>query len=238
MAISAKTRWTGLVLIGLLIAALAAWEAWRRSPIVAPPAMPVPAKTVEAPAPVKKEIPPPPVKKVKPKPVAPAVVRNQNIPIPKPQIPPPAVNVPVSLPVTPTPIPSLPVPVAAPPEAREWQGTDTSVTHNGQIVIHNDRQWIHFWSEHHPHEAAPDVDFTHDMVIGVFAGSRPAEPFSIRILEVRTLPGTLVADYRERLPPPGTFAVNVTVYPYDIKVIPRSDLPVKFNLLQPENPIR
>jgi len=115
----------------------------------------------------------------------------------------------------------------------DWQGNDTSVTHVGQVVIRNDRQWVHFWSEHHPHEAAPEVDFTRDMVIGVFAGPRPAEQFSIQIIGIRTLPASLVVDYRERLPPTGTFAVNVTVYPYYLKVIPRSTLPVKFNLLSP-----
>jgi hypothetical protein len=125
-----------------------------------------------------------------------------------------------------------------PPPPQEWQGNDTSVTHAGQIVIHNDRQWIHFWSEHHPHEAAPEVDFTRDMVIGVFAGPRPAEQFTIRIVNVHAQPGSWAVDYRERLPPPGTFAVNVTVYPYNIKVVPRTNLPVKFNLLEPENVVR
>ena len=104
--------------------------------------------------------------------------------------------------------------------------------------MRSDRQWIQFWGEHHPHEAAPDVDFEQNIVIGVFAGPRPADQFSIRILDVRTLPGALMVDYREQLPPPGTFALGVTVYPYHLKVIPRTPLQVKFNKLALVNPNR
>jgi hypothetical protein len=117
-------------------------------------------------------------------------------------------------------------------QPQEWQGNDTSITHDGQIVIRNDRQWVKFWSEHHPHEAAPEVDFTRDMVVGVFAGSRPADPFKITIVGTRQVSKTLFVDYRETLPPTGTLAVGVTVYPYHIKVIPRTELPVKFKVLE------
>jgi len=152
---------------------------------------------------------------VKKTPVRPAVAPSS----PVPTVPPP------SLPV------SVPTPLPPPPaEPQEWRGNDTAVTHAGQVVIRTDHQWISFWSEHHPHEAAPDVDFTQNMVIGVFAGERPADQFSILITNVRTTSGALVVDYHEIPPPTGTFAVGVSVYPYDIKIIPRSTLPVKFNM--------
>ncbi len=142
-------------------------------------------------------------------------------------------------PIPPSPIPSPTIgtpPLPAPPtEPKEWTGNATAITHVGQIVVRNDRQWIHFWSEHRPHEAAPEVDFTKDMVLGVFAGPRPADPFSIRITDVRSDADKLLVYYRERLPPVGTFAVNVTVYPYFIKVYPQSNLKVKFVPQEPEN---
>jgi len=131
------------------------------------------------------------------------------------------------------------LPPTQPPAAPlEWQGNDTSIEHPGEVVIRNDHQWVQFWAEHRPHEAAPEVDFTQAMVVGVFAGPRPADQFTIRMVDIRTLPGSLTVDYQEKLPPPGTFAVNVTVYPYQFKVIPRTTLPVKFNKLAPINPNR
>jgi len=218
---SARVKFVAVVCL-FLIAALIAWQTYKMMerpkpvlpvPVATPPAEPALPITEEArPAPplvtAKKSLKTPvriSKKTAAPKKKAPAVVAT---PLPKPVVP--AVPPPVF------------VPTPAPPPPQEWQGNDTAVTHVGQIVVHNDHQWIRFWSEHHPDEAAPDVDFTRNMVIGVFAGPRPAEQFTIHILDVRTLPGQLVVDYRERLPPVGTFAVNVTVYPYDLKVIPLS----------------
>ena len=120
---------------------------------------------------------------------------------------------------------------------REQAGV-RAVTHAGEVVLRNDRQWVQFWSEHHPHEPAPEVDFSKDMVVGVFAGPRPADAFKIRIENVRPQAGSLAVDYREVLPPPGTFAVDVTVYPYHLKVIPKTSLTVKFKKLELINPNR
>jgi len=36
----------------------------------------------------------------------------------------------------------------------------------------------------------------------VFAGPRPADQFTIRIVGIRTLPGGVTIDYQEKLPPP------------------------------------
>jgi len=227
-----------ICLLGIVI--LAGWEAIRLySPTPGPAPIPVPA-----PAPILVAPPPAPAALLSPAP--PTVSKPQPAPPAKKVKKPIPVKKVLSAAVTPVPVipiaPETPpptyVPAPLPPEPQEWKGTDTSITHVGQIVIRNDHQWIHFWSEHHPHEAAPEVDFTQDMVIGVFAGPRPAEQFSISILNARSLPGSVIVDYRERLPPPGTFAVNVTVYPYDLKVIPRTTLPVKFNVLEPENVVR
>jgi hypothetical protein len=99
-------------------------------------------------------------------------------------------------------------------------------------VVKNDHQWIRFWAEHHPDEVAPDVDFSQNMVVGVFVGRRPADALRVDITGVRTLSDAVVVDFIERAPPPGTFQVAVEAYPYDIKVIPRSTLRVKFNELK------
>jgi hypothetical protein len=218
------------VVVLLLIAILAGWEA--RNILVPKPVIRPTLAPVEQPPPIALEVPPAPRLKTPKKPLTTPVRIPKKAIAPK-KTPPKSVVTPPSVPVQP-----VFVPTAPPPEPKEWQGNDTTVTHAGQVVIRNDRQWIQFWSEHRPHEAAPEVDFTRDMVLGVFAGPRPAEQFSISIVEVRPLPGSLVVDYRERLPPPGTFAVNVTVYPYYLKVVPRSTLPVKFNAFSPENVVR
>jgi len=135
------------------------------------------------------------------------------------------------------PRPTLPVipPSPVTPLSQEWKGNnDTAITHAGQIIVQNDNQWTRFWAEHHPHEASPDVDFSRYMVVGIFLGQRPADGFSVEITGIRPLPDAVVVDYLERAPPPGTFQMAVEAYPYDIKVIPRSGLHIKFNKLTSE----
>jgi len=224
--------------IGLLLAALL-WMAWTRfgnhpaptpSPIAAPPSLMTsesrPALPIMTAVKPMNPSPPPAKNSTKRSPVKPSRAASLAKPVSAPA---PAAQVP-SL-VIPAPLPPPPVPL-------EWKGNDTSITHAGEVVIRNDHQWIQFWAEHHPHEAAPEVDFALAMVVGVFSGPRPADQFTIRIVEIRPLPDRLTVDYQERLPPPGTFAVDVTVYPYQLKVIPRTTLPVKFNKLAPINPNR
>lgn len=229
MSMSGNARGKLIVVIGLLlILMLLAWQAWRMWGRVPPRAMTPVLPPLEQPLPIGRETPPAPPVEV-PEKILPKAAPNPKKIIPaKKHVPGPAPTsaAPISAPV------SVPVPVAPsappPPEPTEWKGNDTAITHSGQVVIRNDHQWISFWSEHRPHEAAPDVDFSQNMVIGVFAGERPADQFSIVITDVRTVSGSLVVYYREIPPPTGTFAVNVSVYPYDIKVVPLSTLPVKF----------
>jgi hypothetical protein len=210
-------------IIVLCVVIAAVWEARRlfsppvtptEAPSVAVPIVPPPPVITPPPAPaLKKTVPKYPKKIVSPKKTATAVTS-----IPPEQTRPP--------------IPIFPLPPVA-PEPQEWRGnSDTSIKHSGQIVVINDHQWIRFWAEHHPDEVAPEIDFSQKMVVGVFQGRRPADAFRVDIVSVRALPGALVVDYIERAPPPGTFQVAVEAYPYDIKVIPRSALHVKFNELK------
>ena len=216
------------------------------APQVTPQAVP-PVIPPEPPKVVHEEAPAAPAVPVnKPKPAKESVKRLKKVGPQSKVVAPPPSQAPQALPmIPPTPVPPgqaatsgqygqplHPQGVGA-PEPQEWKGnSDTSITHEGQIVVQNDTQWIRFWSEHHPHEAAPDVDFSSRMVVGIFLGQRPADGFVVEITRIRILADAVVVDYIERAPPPGTFQIAVTAFPYDIKVIPRSTLHVKFNKLQ------
>lgn len=229
-------KWLGII-IGIVVG-MAFWALQHRVPNP-PPVEPLPLPTPQPP------VTPPPAPK--PAPVPPVVAKAKPTQTPRPPAPKPktttppraaaprvtpatATPVPAATPYTPPPALSLPPP---PPAPRAWHGNDTEVKHSGQIVIRNERQWISFWSEHHPHEVSPDVDFTRDMVIGVFLGERPADAFAVEMVNIREESGTLWVDYVERNPPPGTFAVGVSVYPYQIKVIPKTNAKVKFKPVRP-----
>lgn len=219
-------------IVAILVTAMILWEVrfkLEEVPVVVP-ANQIPTPHIDKIAPI---VPPLTHAKPFPKSVAPKQATLLKLP------PRPMTNAPPIKSAAPTvQVPPLiaPLPTPPPPPPVEWQGNDTAITHSGEVVIRNDHQWIQFWAEHRPHEAAPDVDFAQSMVIGVFAGSRPADQFTIHMTDIRALAGSLIVTYQEKLPPPGTFAVDVTVYPYELKVIPRTTQPVKFNKLAPNNP--
>ncbi len=205
---------TAGIVLCLIVAAVWEGRKWLSSPVV----------TTVAPPAVLPVMPPAPKKPLPQIPKKAAAQKNPAAPVTP--APPAVIRPPLLV------VPSVPLPREAPPP-QEWRGnSDTSIKHSGQIVVQNDHQWIRFWAEHHPDEAAPEVDFSQSMVVGVFVGRRPADAFRIDITGVRTLPDALVVEYIERAPPPGTFQVAVEAYPYDIKVIPRSAQHVKFNKLK------
>jgi len=220
-----------IVIVLVFILIFGVWLA-RRSTSSLPPSMPsspVAVPEPSAPLPVIPLSPPPP-------PVVPKKIIKPTS-IKKPSLPKPAA-VPTPAPAAPLipvpalqPRPTIPIPVAVPETLpQEWRGNnDTSIQHNGQIVVQTDEQWIHFWAEHHPDEAAPEVDFSRNMVVGVFLGERPADNFEVTITNIRTQGNALMVDYLQIDPPVGTYQVGKNSFPYDIKVIPRTPLHVKFN---------
>lgn len=228
---SKRARVAAVIVLLLLLAAVSFWVATRvpHKTVTPPPVTSTPTPTprpTAAPAP---PVPAPPLTPVVPatppvprKPAPPSKSAVKTHPVAKPAVP-----------IQPAVVPVIRPPVAPPPPPppQEWKGTDTSVTHAGQVVVRTDEQWNHFWSEHHPHEVSPDVDFTKNMVVGVFVGARPADQFSVSIVRVDTQPKEVVVEYREQPPPTGTLAINVTAYPFAIKVIPRTTLPVRFTKL-------
>ena len=170
-----------------------------------------------APAPLPRPVPSPSVSKLPLQPVAPKKMpAPKKTPLPKPAA------VPVPAPATPLiPVPALQtrptiplIPVAPETLPQEWRGNnDTSIQHTGQIVVKTDEQWIHFWAEHHPDEAAPEVDFSRNMVVGVFLGERPADNFEITITGVRPEGNALIVDYLQIDPPVGTYQVGKNSFP-------------------------
>lgn len=227
-----KAGLIGFIVVVILILVVAQRTS-RRSQSNSTPVLPVMPSAPMNPLP--KPVPPPPPSSAKhmipvAKPAPPAPVKPRPV-APSPTVPSPSpITAPVAPPVLPPVVPALPV-VSEP---MDWHGLDTAVKHAGQVVIRNDHQWISFWAEHHPDEAAPDVDFTRSMAVGVFSGPRPADQFGVRITGIRTTEKAVHVDYQELIPPVGTVAINVTVYPYAIRVIPRSALPVKFDSLPPK----
>jgi hypothetical protein len=97
-----------------------------------------------------------------------------------------------------------------------------------QVVARDTQQWQALWQRHAPGRQAPNVDFTKQMVVAVFLGSRPSGGYRVEITGVRTEGNTLVVQWSEARPAPGQVAAQVMTSPAHIVTVPRHAGEVRF----------
>jgi hypothetical protein len=102
------------------------------------------------------------------------------------------------------------------------KGTQSNIDGPLQAVARSDAEWTALWKKHNFDRPAPSVDFSTDIIVAVFMGSRPTAGFAVEIVSVATRDGGLVARYRETAPPRGTVTAQVLTAPYHIVAVPAS----------------
>src|SRR5256885_9564178 len=89
-----------------------------------------------------------------------------------------------------------------------------------EAVVRTEAEWTALWKLHAPERPAPAVDFTNNLVAGVFLGTRPTAGFSVEIVGARDEGGTLVVRYVETRPGRDAITAQVLTAPFDIVVLP------------------
>ncbi|HEX4346381.1 MAG TPA: protease complex subunit PrcB family protein, partial [Vicinamibacterales bacterium] len=84
------------------------------------------------------------------------------------------------------------------------------------------------WKQHAPALPAPDVDFSREMVVGVFLGSRNSAGYSVEIVSVEKDAGGLVVRYRESAPGRRTLSEQIITSPSHLVAVPKTDGAVRF----------
>jgi hypothetical protein len=101
-----------------------------------------------------------------------------------------------------------------------------------QVVIKDQAAWQALWAEHGksriPAPPLPAVDFSRQMLVGVFAGHKPDGCHSAGIVRVASNDGKLVVEYEESGRGPGVFCAAVLTQPMHIVAVERLDAPVQF----------
>jgi PrcB C-terminal len=90
-------------------------------------------------------------------------------------------------------------------------------------------EWTALWKKHNYDKPAPAIDFSKEMVVAVFMGSRPTAGFAVEIVSATQRDGKLVVAYRVTAPKAGTVSAQVLTAPYHIAAIGKSSLPVTFD---------
>jgi len=122
-------------------------------------------------------------------------------------------------------------PVATVPMRTILKAPISQVDQARQMVVRTAEEWQKLWLGHSlpiAQTQPPAVDFSKEMVVAVFMGSRPTTGFAVDITGARVDGETLVVTYRETRPQPGMVQGQVVTSPCHMVAVPKRDGPVRF----------
>ena len=90
-----------------------------------------------------------------------------------------------------------------------------------QTTVRSAAEWEKLWRQHAGEKTKPAVDFSKEMVLALFMGTRPTAGFTIEIVGVREDGAALMVQYRETRPPAGGITAQVLTSPYHIVAVPK-----------------
>ena len=102
------------------------------------------------------------------------------------------------------------------------KGDQSTIDEAKRVLVRTDAEWTKLWQQHHPGAPRPAVDFSKEMVVGVFMGSRPNAGFSTTILSATAGNGALMVRYTEKVPAPGGVSAQILTFPYHLVAIPKA----------------
>lgn len=107
-------------------------------------------------------------------------------------------------------------------------GNRSRVTEPKNVVLRDAAAFAALWTEHQGQASLPQVDFTRQMVIGVFLGARPNGCHGTAITKVVQANGKLTVTRTDTEPAADTLCTMAMVYPAHLVLVARSDAPVEF----------
>jgi protease stability complex PrcB-like protein len=112
------------------------------------------------------------------------------------------------------------------------RGAHSNIDSSRQAVARTPAEWNALWKAHEFNRAAPAVDFAHEMVVGVFMGSRPTAGFTVEIVGTEMRDGALVVRYRETAPSGGAVTAQILTSPFHLVAVPRAAGAVTFERIE------
>ena len=109
------------------------------------------------------------------------------------------------------------------------KGDQSNVDDAKQVLVRTEAEWTKLWNQHSPDHPKPPVDFSKEMVVAVFMGSRPNAGFSTTITSAMAANGALVVRYKETAPAAGAVSAQILTFPFHIVAIAKAPVTdVKF----------
>ena len=97
-----------------------------------------------------------------------------------------------------------------------------------QVTVRTAAEWSTLWKQHAPTTKMPTVDFSKQMVVGIFLGTKPSDGHQVEIVGVRTQEKDLIVEYVQRQPGRGTMAAQILTEPYHLVAVAKHAGTVRF----------
>ena len=114
------------------------------------------------------------------------------------------------------------------------KGDQSNIDEAKQVAIRSDAEWSTLWTRHGGERKKPAVDFSREMVVGIFMGSRPTAGYTTTILSAFNKDGKMLVRYQETIPAKGTMTAQIITSPYHLVAVPRVTGSVTFEKAQIE----
>ncbi len=112
------------------------------------------------------------------------------------------------------------------------RGDQSFIESERQVVARSSAEWTAIWRQHDPDRPVPAVDFSKEMVVGVFLGSRNTGGYSVEILSATVEQDALTVRYRQRTPAPDAITAQIITMPFHVVAVPKTAAAVKFERVQ------
>jgi len=107
-------------------------------------------------------------------------------------------------------------------------GNQSNIDAARQVVARTEAEWQSLWKAHDFNRPMAKVDFSNEMIVAVFVGSRPTAGFGVEIVSAEVRDGALVVSYRETKPPSDAITAQILTSPYAIAAVEKHAGDVKF----------
>jgi hypothetical protein len=106
-----------------------------------------------------------------------------------------------------------------------------------QVTVRDQKEWEALWKRHTSNQSPPSplpaVDFTTEMVVGLFAGDKTTGGYEVEISRAELKGSDLYIFYLERNPAPGGMAIQAITQPFHLVKLAKHDGPLEFVKLAP-----
>jgi protease stability complex PrcB-like protein len=108
------------------------------------------------------------------------------------------------------------------------KGPMSAIDEPRQVAVRSAAEWGTLWKENGANAPLPAVDFSREMVVGVFLGSRPTAGYGVEIVRGIGNAGALVIEYVETRPSRDSVTAQILTSPYHLAAMPKHDGTITF----------